>query len=222
MGGVSHAPAVTLLLLHGDGSNGSTTIADSGPDMRGNATITGGSPIISTAKSLWGGSSIKGDTSTKFAFDLTAVPAMDEWTWETYINRDSNSTYFGMLYVGPGLQFNLDGPGGGNTYRLQIVISGTPVSNTSSAVPLTTWTHLCVQSVKTSPSNNRWYLFFDGVPEAFYDAGTSKLDFSTPYMFVGRTDSAGFAGLDAYIEEYRISVGAVYPTAGFTPSGPLT
>ena len=80
--------ASVSVLLHGDGTNGSTTITDNGPAAR---TFTaGGNAQISTTQSKWGGASIKLDgtgdyvqcpASTDFA--LPGDFTIEFWAWKS-------------------------------------------------------------------------------------------------------------------------------------------
>ena len=94
VGGVERDPffANVSLLLHGDGTNGSTTIVDSSPSPK---TVTAvGDAKISTAQSKFGGASIGFDGSG----DSLAAPASishfgtGDFTIELWIYRNNAGT----------------------------------------------------------------------------------------------------------------------------------
>lgn len=66
----------TVLLLHGDGSDASTTISDSSPAGHGNATVAGNAQL-DTAQSKFGGSSILFDG----AGDYLTYADHNDWTF---------------------------------------------------------------------------------------------------------------------------------------------
>ncbi len=90
--------ANTVLLLHADGSNGSTVFVDSGSNGK---TVTAyGNAQISTAQSKFGGASAYFDGNG----DYLSVPSSDDWsfgteafTMEAWIRLDDTSTYKSLV-----------------------------------------------------------------------------------------------------------------------------
>ncbi|NBW23656.1 MAG: LamG domain-containing protein [Caulobacteraceae bacterium] len=84
------------LLLHMDGTNGSTTFTDSSLNAR--SITTSGSPVISTAQSKFGGSSLylNGSSYLQIASDSTLDFGTGDWTIEfwAFCTDQDNAAYF--------------------------------------------------------------------------------------------------------------------------------
>lgn len=96
--------ASVVLLLHFDGSNGSTTIVDSSPV--GNTVTCVGTAAISTAESKWGGSSGKGANNSYFnvALGATNGSMTGDFTIEGWTRGSFAEVY--LMAVGAGYLYN--------------------------------------------------------------------------------------------------------------------
>ena len=212
------------LLLHGDGTNGSTTIVDSSSSPK--AVTAVGDAQISTAQSKFGGSSLvfdgNGDylstpaTSFQFLHKLT-----DSWTAESWVyllSSSSDNTIFDTggasgNTIGTLLHFN------SSLSLIATVRQGTVTRATSSPnniVTLNSWHHIAL-----SYDQSAFRLFVDGtlVGSTTFNTQTSN-DSTQSTLKVGAFEYAGtvLGGfMDGYIDDFRITKGVARYTANFTP-----
>ena len=204
------------LLLHGDGTNGSTTIVDSSPSPK---TVTAfGDTQISTAQSKFGGSSIAFDGSGDYfeiasdaSLALGATFTIEMWYY-------LNTTASRHTFISQAFTEAFNGAGSisiyteGATYPAQLRVSfGGSLTIGSISVAATTWTHLAVVC-----DNGTLSVFMDGQYAAgpTYDARHTH---STQPLFSGRLSQ--YAGYDTngYIDDLRITKGVARYTSTFTP-----
>ena len=205
--------ASVSLLLHGDGTNGSTTIVDSSPLPK---TVTAyGNAQISTANSKFGGASLAfdgtGDSlsiggSVAFSFggaDLT----IEGWVNPTVITsgRAIVSSYPGGS---PGNWIiSLEG----GKLSLYIYPSGTfNFSWLSTTVfSVNTWTHFAI-----TRESGFWRMFCNGVMENTSTASVSMGNLVDVTIGSQNNTTRFFNG---YIDDFRITKGVARYTANFTP-----
>lgn len=210
------------LLMHFDGSNGSTTFTDSSEN---NASVTPfGDAAISTAEKQFGSASGRFDG----AGDYLSIPAdsslnfgTGDYTIEMWVRFDA---------VGAGNQF-LGGQWSSGQYAWSLAIYGSvlafsPGSNGSNqagfvftdAPTAATWHHIAI----TRHAGVRRH-FLDGV-FAGSDSDPHNM-ISTSDLVIGQNGDGGGSYLSGYIDELRIVKGtAIYDTDNdFTPpSAPFT
>ncbi len=212
--------ANTVLLLHGDGTNGSTTFTDS----TGKNTITpGGNAQISTAQSKFGGSSMyfdgSGDyltipSSSNFAFgtgDFTiegwinpSLTPSTNWTPILAIGEGSASIQGHEIRIGQ----NVNGEGLGyvipnNTNNGAVIIS-------SGTLALNQWSHLALVrygSTVTLYKNGVSVGSTTGVSFNFGNYGPMQAGY-------GFYTSDGY--FNGYIDDLRITKGVARYTSNFT------
>lgn len=211
------------LLLHGNGTNGSTTIADN--SVNGYLPTVGGSVQISTAQSLFGGASISLDGSTSFVRYADALPLRlggNDFTVEVSIrpasvsgyrciaeHRDAFTAHGWTLYQdGTTLYFQA---GDDNTAGWEVSLSA------ASALSADTFHRIAV-----TRSGTTWRLFINGsiVASATVSVTIMMSSAGTPYLTFGKfyNDSGYFSG---HMEEIRITNGACRYAATYTPDGPF-
>ena len=196
------------LLLHGNGTNGSTTITDSSPSPK---TVTpAGNAQISTAQSKFGGASIAfdgtGDTLTVSSNLLDG----SVWTAETWIRAASIGTNDRTIFS----QYN-----GANANRTIISIT------TTGAVRIFNGSQGTVTSSAVITANQWYHIAFvrssTTTVTAFLD-GTQVVQATN---FVGplstNTMIGGYAGFpddqwNGWMDDIRVTTVARY-TANFTP-----
>jgi hypothetical protein len=198
------------LLLHGNGTNGSTTITDSSLTPK---TVTAvGNAQISTAQSKFGGASIAFDgtgdsltTPNNSAYQF----GTSDFTVECWINTtDITFNLISLLNNAAGnwaiVIFNSD-------FYWQTAYG---VTNLISAVPCSSilngaWNHIAI-----TRSGSSLRLFFNGVLQ-----GASPYTDNTNYNGTGLlTVGSGVNGdLNGYIDDLRITKGVARYTANFTP-----
>jgi hypothetical protein len=205
----------TVLMLHGNGTNASTTIVDSSINQK-TATAFNGAQI-STGDFKFGGGSInfttqffgyvEVDYDSEFDFGSNDF-TIDFWTKITNIavNRSviSQGTSIGLSW-----RFLFDS----NTARFTFSDTANSINITLSAgwVPNTgTWYHIAI-----SRYGDDFYLFIDGIKVATVTNSSSLTSIPHPIYvgtFAGNTNSAlGF------IDEVRISNGIARWIDDFTP-----
>ena len=201
------------LLLHCDGSNGSTTFTDNSPRTK---TVTSNNgAAISTVQSKFGGASalfdgtndylsIPNNAEFNFAsgtftiecwfYFLTSVT--DKTLLTTYYNSNQSwyiQTYLGKIVVG------FSGDGGD--------ITGT------TTISANTWYHVAVSGTPGS-----YKLFINGTQEGSTYTGATSLASSAPlYIGVLIYNSVGYGYFNGYIDEVRITNGIARYTGNFTP-----
>jgi hypothetical protein len=200
------------LLLHGNGTNGSTTITDSSPTPK---TVTAfGNAQISTAQSKFGGASIAFDgtgdylttpASSSFAFGLA------DFTVELWLYRFGSGQQH--LYDARDIGLNdnrillyLD-----SSSQLTYYSNGAPRITTTSVPTLSTWVHV---ALCRASGNSR--LFLNGVQVGATFADTISIVSPTATVAIGATN-VGTTSLNGYIDDFRITKGIARYTANFTP-----
>jgi hypothetical protein len=210
------------LLLHMEGSNGSTTFTDSSSSPK---TVTAaGNVQLSTAQSKFGEASALFDGNGDY-LQVASTSALDfpgDFTVEFWVRTASNPDVAGLV-----ARRVLDSSGAG-TWGILLddglavfwnLGSVTPTS--FGTVSLNTWTHMAV-----SRSGSSLRLFLNGELNVTL---TDSSDFSNSQdMFIGGWDRSGAGSVptqnwfDGYIDEFRITKGFARYTAAFTPpTGPF-
>ena len=201
------------LLLHGDGTNGSTTIIDSSPSSK---TVTAfGDAQISTAQSKFGSAiafDAVGDrltaSSADFAFG-TGDFTIETWLYVITIGVErgfmQTSDVAGGLkpsyLTGVTLYF-----AGSNTIVARI--GGATITSTTSAFSLNTWFHFAL-----TRNNGSVKIFVNGVERA---SGSSSDNCIGQNIVVGGYYDASYL-YNGYIDDFRITKGVARYTSNFTP-----
>lgn len=201
------------LLLHMDGSNGSTSFTDSSPNAL--TATANGNAQISTAQSKFGGASGYFDGSSDLGFTPTDA---------TRFGTGDFTVEF-WLYIT------------GSPNDNQVVISFCAWPNTSGFVINYSNTTLGVFTggftdsfFYPRPASNSWHhcavcrtsgsvvLYIDGVetPPAS-TTGSLAGNYTDGLQYVGRPTDVNYYKLNGYIDELRITKGVARYTANFTP-----
>lgn len=213
--------AFNSLLLHGNGTNGSTTITDNSPSPK---TVTAvGNAQISTAESKFGGASIAFDGNGDYltvphnsAFSANADFTVECWLRMAELNRlqfvvdkrsgTANNTEW-FFYIGSDNKFtaalfNTTSTGG-------VYLNAT----SSSVLLINTWHHTAFTLAGTTLR-----LFIDGTLEATNSTPTGTYATNTNQLIIGR-DVSTVPGrdLNGYIDDLRITKGVARYTSNFTP-----
>lgn len=208
----------TKLLLHMDGSNGSTTFTDSCAGATPHTMTASGGAQISTAQSKFGAASGYFDGTG----DYVSTPDSNDWSlgsgdftvdgWfyftgtgtRTIIMHGSSVAAFAFtIYVE------------NSTFKVvaKVTTNGSYLSATtvtsSSGISQNTWNH--VAFVRTG---NTLKLFVNGTQTGGDVTFSSSVWNSTTTLLIGNGYSAVWQG---YLDEIRISVGIARWTANFTP-----
>ena len=202
-----------LLLLHMNGSDGSTTFTDSSSSNR---TVTAhNGAAISTDQNKFGGASAEFDGSN----DYLSLASSSDWvmagnfTIEAwfYLDATSNKTIAGQWPSNGGVaSWQLW------TYQSKLTFSYRPSNNVtvnlqSSSTPSTgQWHHVAI--VRNGSTQT---LYFNGSSVAT-DTNSDTIGRSDIGVNIGRIAS-GADYMDGYIDELRITKGVARYTGNFTP-----
>jgi hypothetical protein len=201
------------LLLHMDGSNGSTTFTDSSSNGV-SMTASASNATITTAQSKFGGASasfagtngrVSGSNSSLFQFgtgDFTVemwVRVASSGAYQTFFTTRSSSTAEDGNAIWVGL----------NTGTLTpIVYSDLLLATSSVSLTAGTWSHLAV-----SRTSGRLRIFVDGVQAASVSDSTN---FTVGHPTLGYT-LANEHPLTGHIDELRITKGVSRFTGAISP-----
>jgi hypothetical protein len=207
--------ASVSLLLHMDGSNGSTTFTDS---SSANRTITAnGDAQISTAQSKFGSASAILDGTGDYISAGSAAfnPGSSDFTIEWWQKLSATGSTYSTIAMGSdsGIRSS-DG-------LIQIYYNGgvpgsTNVAASSSGVSNTNWNHIAIVR-----SGSTLYLFLNG-SLLTNDAANSVHAFGGDRFDIGRSTGTYGNAFNGYIDELRVTVGVARYTATFTaPTAPF-
>ena len=197
--------AFNSLLLHGDGTNGSTVITDSSGSPK---TVTAnGNAQISTTQSKFGGSSIAFDGTGDY-LEVALAPLVDsfegnftiEW-WQLLSNPATAQNAVNLVLSGNGAI--KVGAGAMQVYYAS--------NNVARSVSFSSgWQHCAV-----CRNAGAFLLFVDGVTGANSIVNNTGAGLPTRFD-IGR-NNGDYASLNGYIDDFRITKGVARYTANFTP-----
>ena len=207
----------TVLLLHGEGADASTTILDSEAGTKKTVTAVGNAQI-DTAQFKFGTGSILFDGTG----DYLSTPDHADWAFGTgnftvdfwvRFNVVGGATLFFQGTAGVHMKINM------TSTLIQFLVQNTTTDfyrRFSWSASTNTWYHLAF--VRYGTGLNNMYIFLDGVSQdlAGVDlaANYSMPDF-TDVLRVGMDDTADY--LNGWIDEFRVSKGIARWTSNFTP-----
>jgi YD repeat-containing protein len=210
--------ASTVLLLHGDGTNGSTAVADDGAFQRTFAPQ--GNVQISTGQSRFGGASIKfggaGDAlraSTASNLDDfgTADFTIEGFIYPTSFTADQVIAARYTAWA-TGVGFYLGTRAGSPNILIFRAGNNVPiVLNGNTPLALNQWQHVAV-----TRSAGVTRMFVDGVQQAATHTGSVNIS-STSVLSIGAGPVVNDENFKGYIDELRITKGVARYTANFTP-----
>lgn len=208
----------TALMLHMDGTNGSTTFTDS--SLTPNTVTANGDAKISTAQSKFGGAAGLFDGTG----DYLSIPDSANWFFST---GDFTIDTWVRITADSGLQVVISQSDDANNFwRLLIDADSSVLTFTVVSASVTTLTH----DFTWNPAANTWYhLAFvrNGNVFTAYIDGTSigtvtdvdPIPNLAAVLNIGRESlSGGQRYFTGYMDEFRISKGIARWTANFTPS----
>jgi hypothetical protein len=212
----------TSLLMHFNGTNGSTTMTD---NSKNNITATATNDAsISTVQSKFGGSSVLFDGTNDYVSipDNEALePGTSDLTWEMWI-KTTSSVQYATLYSRSPSSF-----GSGMWSLLINSTSSTSgdialyVANYSTGAPLLLTTGVSIRDdvwhhIAIVRNGSAWACYVDGTSRATgtFSGGISDIS-SGPRIGADQHHGRYFAG---YIDELRITKGIARYTSNFTPS----
>lgn len=199
------------LLLHCDGTNGSTTFTDSSPSPKtvtasGNAQVTTTNPKFGTGAMLLDGS-----------FDFATVPSSTDFnfgtgdfTIEFWLNWSSISGFQTVLernYISTG-GFAIQS--GNGTGRLIFYLSGSVIAQESVSAVINTWYFYAITRSGTTVR-----IYRNGVQSG---SGTSSVNItSSAILGIGGRSANGLNCFNGRIDDLRITAGIARYTSNFIP-----
>ena len=206
--------ASVSLLLHMDGSNGSTTFTDSSTNA---VTVTAnGNAQIGTAQSKFGGASAlfdgSGDylsVSSNAVFNVSGAAFTAEcWVRAANVSQNGGAFFSSRIDViyAP-FEVRIDGSGVSWLIANDAVNNWVSLSSKASVISASTWHHVALVGT--------------GSTLTFYVDGVSALTTSQPTwtsanrpLYIGAGGDAAFNG---HIDEFRFTKGVARYTSNFTP-----
>jgi YD repeat-containing protein len=199
------------VLLHGDGTNNSTVMADSAPAAK-TVTAVGGAKI-STVQSKFGGSAMAFDGAGDY-LTVPASPGNDfnfgtgDFTIEAWIYPLSlSSPQYQSIFGGGSGEFifllNNTSVEVGRFYIAGIAGGGPVTANT--------WQHVAVSRTGTTLK-----VFIGGVQKSSVTDSTNITYAGLPRIG-GSSNTANFAYFNGYLDDLRVTKGVGRYTASFTP-----
>ena len=196
------------LLLHGNGTNGSTTITDSSPTPK---TVTAvGNAQISTAQSKFGGASIAFDENGDY-LTLASNPnlalgsgdfTIEMWVYSTATGVTQNFLDARASSTGYAVQKNSS-----NEITFYSEVAGSFIVN--AALTANQWVHVAI--VRSSGTIT---LYLDGTSA---DTGANTSNYTSQIAVIGARFSKNQQYYTGYIDDLRITKGIARYTANFTP-----
>jgi len=212
--------ANTLLLIHADGTNASTVfLDDNGVGRSQNNGRRNSSPVISTTRSKFGGSSIYLPSDYVTFANEIIFPDNQDFTWEFWVNEDvvQNCKYIGGQTAGD--IFIGHDSYGNDTYNNRLAVGVVAVGwymDFGVTLAADTWYHICVQR-----SGDTVYGYTDGTLRVTHTGYLANYSWSWRNLQLsGERD--GLTLMNGYQDEIRFSNIVRYATAGFTaPTAPF-
>ena len=204
-GPVSSYLAMTSLLLHMNGSNGSTTFTDSSPNSHAITSLGG---LISTAQSKFGSGSLRVQTDQCIETPSSSTFSFPgDFTIEMWFKADGTQlTTYKTL-------FELGGYSNGILLRDDALYVNGNILKSGVNLLSTTWRHIAVVRVGTTIK-----LFINGVDQGANTFAVTGIvnGYSSPIKFGEARHTSG-QQICGWIDEVRIIKGAALYTADFSP-----
>jgi hypothetical protein len=217
-GGSGTQETNTKLLLHMDGTNGSTTFTDS--SVSTHAVTANGNVQISTAQSKFGGTSAYFDGNG----DYLTIPDSVDWdfgsgdfTIDFWVNYNNKETHPYLIEYGDnnGNRFVFSYYDAGPTYSFYVFSGSSAVIGYQYSVSSVTngqWYHIALVR-----SGNNFELFENGVSKGSFTDVDAVPEYSSPTFALGTRYTNSSTYLNGYIDEFRISKGIARWTSNYTP-----
>lgn len=222
MGGVD---GYTKLLLHFNGTNGSTTFIDE----MGHAVSGTGNAQLDTSRKVFGTASLKLDgvgdwisvaDSIDWAFG-TEDFTIDFWITFASLSVEYYSAGFFRQYVAAVAQVFFGWVPGATNKLLFWASTGSPATNQASYEVAWTPSLLTPYHLAVVRSGSNLFFFINGVKQTLTvntAIGTNSLPDVAAVLDIGRyNDTGGSGSCQVWIDEFRVSKGIARWTKNFTP-----
>lgn len=212
----------TKILLHGDGSNGSTTFTDSCAGASAHTFTAAGNAQLTTSTAKFGTAALNFDGSGDW---ITASDSADftlgngDFTVDFWFNWAGGSGVRGFL-AGQG---DSSGTAASSSFGLEhrttnvirsivSVGAGSSVVDGTTTITATGWHHF-----ELCRTGNTLKMFIDGTQEGGDVSITGTVNDSSNAFRVGAGGEITTTTWNGQIDEFRLSVGVARHTANFTP-----
>lgn len=214
-------PFAASLLLHCDGTDGSTTFLDSSPNPK--SVTASGNAQVSTAQSQFGGASALFDGNADF---LTITDSQNDFafgtgdfTLEWWFRSSATNAYSAMmtrLYSGGGgILFSLNGSSGNGRPEIfwREFQNSLFIQSSASGFNDSQWHHYAFVRQGTT-----CYMYIDGISRGSRAGVSTSVPSST--IYIGRDNEFNNRDFSGHIDEIRISKSFCWYPDGqtFTPS----
>ncbi|GEM_PF-1181176 len=200
----------TVLMLHTNGTNGSTTFTDSSDTpltvtANGNAQITTGQSKFGGASGLFDGSGDYLTIPSNSVFDFGTGDFTIDFCFRWNTSPSGGLIYFDNGGYSSGVRIGMD-----STSVIGVYVAGTAFSF-SSSLSQNVWYHM---ALVRSGSNLK--MFIDGTQVGSTQTNSSNVTGLTSGVTIGaRID--GTSAFNGWIDELRVSKGVARWTSNFTP-----
>jgi len=206
-----------VLLMHMDGTNGSTTFIDE----KGHSPVAHSDAKISTTQQKFGSASANfdgGDDNVSIV-DSTDWNLSGDFTIEFFARWSSVSSEFDVLFgqsniVTTFAPIRIDFFDG----DMQLLVSSDATSwginsgSVTAGIVINTWYHIAV-----TRSGNVWKMFVDGVEIYTTTVSITPYDSSNDLKIGGNGSSTPSHSMNGYIDELRVTKGVSRYNSNFTP-----
>lgn len=210
--------ADTILLIHADGTDGSTVFTDDNGVRSKNGISAIGNAQVDTAQSKFGGASAVFDgTGDYLDCNQPIIPASSDFTAEAWVRLNDNTNVrsiiqqYGTGQVG---RFSLQYNHVFDKFTLFVdnLTDDINIQGTTTPISTNTWYHVAV-----TRSGNNWNLWVNGNDNGSDTNSGSVYQGINTYIGARFHNSLIDNVMDGHIDEIRISSTARY-TGAFTPS----
>jgi hypothetical protein len=216
-------PQYTVLLLHMNGADGSTTFTDSSMYYRKTVTAYGNAQI-DTAQSKFGGASGLFDGTG----DYLSIPDSNDWyfgtgdftidSWGKFNVLPADwqvaNFYTQRIDAGNEIRFGLKNDAGIYYWVLAVASGGSFIIQTSQPATVTTgvWYHVAIVR-----SGNNFMIFQDGVRVGSTVEDADAIPDFNSSITIGAGEGGTGQFLNGWLDEFRVSKGIARWTSNFTP-----
>jgi hypothetical protein len=216
--------ADTVLLIHADGTDGSTVFRDDNGQGRSSVGVgtDGTGAAVSTTQSKFGGSSLRlsFSSSTWDYLQITQPSSLlnfgtGDWTVEGWFRFDNINTDLSIWTGGGGTNGDLDIRRlNDNTLRIGRVNTAWDVTSGSTGIVANTWYHIAF--VKGGGTAR---IYVDGT-QVGTASNSISYSMASTVLRIGAASTSGL-GMSGYIDELRASNIARYTAAFTAPTAPF-
>ncbi|MEO8024112.1 LamG-like jellyroll fold domain-containing protein [Polaromonas sp.] len=216
------------VLLHGDGINNSTSFVESSQSPKA-VTVIAGLPKISTAQSKFGGASIYFPGSAALAVNGASANTFwtSDWTVEFWVlsavAAQSPAAVFGSRWPDGGAQLYLGYSASvltNITYEIREngSLAGFGVNSTTPGFAAAVAAAGSFNHVAVTKVGKTYGFFLNGVMLPAIVRAVQPNNTTNSVMFVGSANPYWYGyGINGYLDDFRITMGAPRYTASFTP-----